>query len=58
METRFAFAHEGLSGLAVILGEPRMHMVCRFQVHVYEWAPYATVRRGCASTAPSSQVKP
>jgi hypothetical protein len=33
VETRFAFVHEGLSGLAMILGEPGVHMVGRFQVH-------------------------
>ena len=33
VETRFAFVHEGLSGLVMILGEPGVHMVGRFQVH-------------------------
>src|SRR5260370_4362450 len=33
VETRFAFVHEGLSGFAMIRGEPGMRMVGHFQVH-------------------------
>src|SRR5260370_19714945 len=33
VETRFAFVHEGLSGSAMIRGEPGVHMVGHFQVH-------------------------
>jgi hypothetical protein len=33
VETRFAFVHEGLSGFAMIRGEPGVHVVGHFQVH-------------------------
>ena len=33
VETWLAFVHEGLSGFAMILGEPGVHMVGHFQVH-------------------------
>ena len=44
-ETRFAFAREGLSGLAMILGEPGARMVGYFQVHaVTQLAGYGPVQ--------------
>jgi hypothetical protein len=45
VEMRFAFVHEGLSGFAVILGEPGVHMVGHFQVHaVTQLAGYGPVQ--------------
>src|SRR5260221_6226810 len=45
VETRFAFVHEGLSGFAMILGEPGVHVVGRFQVQaVTQFAGYGPVQ--------------
>ena len=44
-ETRFAFVDEGLSGFAVVLGEPGVRMMGHFQVHAFtEFAGYGPVQ--------------
>ena len=35
VEARLAFVDEGLSGFAVVLGEPGVRMVGHFQVHAF-----------------------